>query len=95
MRGSQREYFYPITVTLVTINCSAKIKLLNPLTLGEVGTTINSMSYIRKKIVKGKEYWYLCKSVREGSRVRQIIIKYLGTKKPSLKEIEELKRRYR
>ena len=62
------------------------------MTMGEVSTTINSMSYIRKKIVKGKEYWYLCKSVREGSKVRQEIIKYIGTQKPSPQEVENLKK---
>ena len=40
--------------------------------------------YIRRKIIRGKEYWYLCKSVREGSKVRQKVIKYLGTMKPTI-----------
>jgi len=50
------------------------------------------MSYIRKKKFGGREYWYLCKSVREGSKVRQKVIKYLGTKKPSPEELEIIKK---
>jgi hypothetical protein len=34
--------------------------------------------YIRPKVIKGHTYYYLVKSVREGAKVRQRVIKYLG-----------------
>lgn len=36
------------------------------------------MSYIRTKTVKGHEYRYLVESYREGGKVKQRILKYLG-----------------
>lgn len=40
------------------------------------------MAFIRTKQIKGKIYYYLVKSVREGNKVRQVILKYLGTTPP-------------
>jgi len=40
------------------------------------------MAFIRRKQIKGKDYYYLVKSVREGLKVRQVVIKYLGTTPP-------------
>ena len=36
------------------------------------------MAYIRHKIIKGHLYYYLVEGRREGSKVRQIVLKYLG-----------------
>ncbi len=40
------------------------------------------MAFIRKKIVKGKTYFYLVEGVREGGKVRQKIVQYFGTTLP-------------
>jgi len=52
------------------------------------------MAYVREKKVKGRNYYYLVKSVREGGRVRQVNLEYLGPKKPSRRHIKELRKRY-
>lgn len=36
------------------------------------------MAFVRKKKVKGHDYFYLVRSIREGGSVRQKVIKYLG-----------------
>lgn len=38
------------------------------------------MSFIREKEINGKDYLYLVESVREGDKVKQKVIKYLGPK---------------
>lgn len=53
-----------------------------------------TMSFIRTKRVKGGTYYYLVKSVREGKRVYQINLAYLGAVEPSQKEVEKLKKKY-
>jgi len=40
--------------------------------------------YIRADRRKGKTYWWLVESHREGDRIVQKRLKYLGTKKPDL-----------
>jgi hypothetical protein len=42
-----------------------------------------SVAYIRRKIVNGKTYSYLVKSVREGKRVRQVFVRYIGNPPPA------------
>jgi hypothetical protein len=37
------------------------------------------MVYLRSKIVNGKRYFYLVESIREGKKVRQRVIRYIGT----------------
>lgn len=53
------------------------------------------MVYIRSKKIKGNLYYYLVKSIREGDRVKQITLDYLGTEKPSSSEFIRLKKRYK
>lgn len=36
------------------------------------------MAFIRSKIVKGQEYFYLVENIRKGKKVTQKVIKYLG-----------------
>lgn len=40
------------------------------------------MAFIRKKTVKGKDYYYLVESVREDGKVKQKILQYFGTTLP-------------
>ena len=41
-----------------------------------------SQGFVRKKIINGRPYYYLVKSVRVDGKVRQKVLKYLGTRKP-------------
>lgn len=41
-----------------------------------------SKGFIRKKMIAGRPYYYLVKSIRVGGKVKQKVIKYLGTRKP-------------
>jgi hypothetical protein len=52
------------------------------------------MAYIRTKKIKGGTYYYLVKSVREGKRVHQINLSYLGTEKPDGEEVKRLKKKH-
>ncbi|MBN2013991.1 MAG: hypothetical protein JW778_02315 [Candidatus Altiarchaeota archaeon] len=52
------------------------------------------MSYIRTKRIKGGIYYYLVKSVREGRRVYQVNLAYIGAVKPSKEAVRKLKKKY-
>jgi hypothetical protein len=41
------------------------------------------VAYVRRKTIKGKTYCYLVKSVREGKRVRQVFVSYIGNPPPA------------
>ena len=41
------------------------------------------MAYVRCKTINGKTYQYLVKSVREGQRVRQVFVRYIGNPPPA------------
>lgn len=41
------------------------------------------MAYVRSKTINGKTYQYLVKSVREGKRVRQVFVSYIGNPPPA------------
>jgi hypothetical protein len=58
-----------------------------------MGTTIwaeSQMAYVRAKRRGDKTYYYLVESKREGKRVRQQIIRYLGTKLPTKEQLENI-----
>jgi hypothetical protein len=50
--------------------------------------------FVRAKRKNGRIYYYLVESRREGSKVRQKVIKYLGIEMPTKDEIETLRRNY-
>jgi hypothetical protein len=50
------------------------------------------MAFVRTKRIKNKTYYYLVESRREGNKVRQRVIKYLGTEMPTKKQIEAMRR---
>ena len=63
------------------------------LTFHFVGTTIVSeakMAYVRAKHRGQRVYYYLVESKREGNKIRQRIIRYLGTKPPTEEELENI-----
>lgn len=41
--------------------------------------------FVRVKKIKNREYYYLVENKRVGDQVKQKVIKYLGTTKPSVK----------
>ncbi|MBA7526778.1 hypothetical protein ES705_18948 [subsurface metagenome] len=50
----------------------------------------SKMPYVRVKHRGQKVYYYLVESKREGNKVRQRIIRYLGTKPPTEEELEDM-----
>ena len=50
------------------------------------------MAFIRSKRKGSRTYYYLVESKREGNKVRQKVIKYLGAEMPTKEEIELLRR---
>ena len=48
------------------------------------------MPYVRAKYRGQKVYYYLVESKREGKKVRQRIIRYIGTKPPTEEELENM-----
>ena len=50
------------------------------------------MAYVRTKRRGQKLYYYLVESKREGDKVRQRIIRYLGTKPPTEEELKNILR---
>lgn len=54
------------------------------------------MAFIRQKQIKGINYYYLVKSVRDKrdkEKVKQVFLKYIGSKIPSKKKIDELRKK--
>jgi hypothetical protein len=41
------------------------------------------VAYVRRKTIKGNTYQYLVKSVRDGNRVRQVFVAYIGNPPPA------------
>lgn len=50
------------------------------------------MAFVRAKRKGSRVYYYLVESRREGKKVRQKVIKYLGTEAPTREQIEAMRR---
>lgn len=48
------------------------------------------MAYLRAKKFNGRTYYYLVEGHREGKKVKQKVLKYLGTEKPSPEELQRI-----
>ncbi len=48
------------------------------------------MPFIRVQKRGERRYYYLVKTQREGKRVRQKVLQYLGTSKPSKNDLNEI-----
>ena len=48
------------------------------------------MAFIRSKRKGNRIYYYFVESKREGSKVRQRVIKYLGTEMPTKEQVEAM-----
>lgn len=60
-----------------------------------MGTTISTevtMPYVRVKRRGNKSYYYLVETKREGKKVRQQILRYLGTEPPTREQLETILR---
>lgn len=53
------------------------------------------MAFVRAKQRGEKTYYYLVESKREGNRVRQKVIKYLGAERPTVEKIASILKRNR
>jgi hypothetical protein len=49
------------------------------------------MAYLKKQQRGDRSYYYLVKSERNGKKVRQKVLQYLGTSKPSEDELKNIK----
>ncbi|MCL0091124.1 hypothetical protein M1O13_04035 [Dehalococcoidia bacterium] len=52
----------------------------------------SKMPYVRAKHRGQRAYYYLVESKREGNKVRQRVIRYLGTKPPTKQELETIRK---
>jgi len=50
------------------------------------------MAFVRIKRQGDRIYYYLVESRREGKKVKQKVIKYLGTEAPTKEQIETMRR---
>lgn len=50
------------------------------------------MAFIRVKRRGTRQYYYLVEGKREGKKVRQKVIKYLGTEPPTKEQIDTIRR---
>ena len=50
------------------------------------------MAFVRTKRQGNRIYYYLVENRREGKKVRQKVIKYLGTEPPTKEQIETIRR---
>jgi hypothetical protein len=50
------------------------------------------VAFIRTKRQGNRIYYYLVESKRDGKKVRQKVIKYLGTEPPTKEQIETMRR---
>jgi len=56
-----------------------------------LGTTIEvEVAFVRVKRQGNRSYYYLVESRREGPKVRQKVIKYLGATPPTKEELEAM-----
>jgi len=53
------------------------------------------VAFVRTKRQGNRIYYYLVENKREGKKVRQKVIKYLGTEPPTKEQIENIIRRER
>jgi hypothetical protein len=50
--------------------------------------------YVRRKTIKGRVYYYLVKSIRNGDTIRQVYLDYIGPIMPTKKELAALKKKH-
>ena len=50
------------------------------------------MAFVRTKRQGDRIYYYLVENKREGKKVRQKVLKYLGTEAPTKEQIETMRR---
>jgi len=91
--GHQGQVVSPLIIALIRHPRHWLSLFLLVLTFPFVGTTMlveSKMPFVRVKRRGQKVYYYLVESKREGNKVRQRIIRYLGTKPPTEEELENI-----
>lgn len=53
------------------------------------------MAYVAKKKIKGRTYYYAVKGQRQGSKVKQIILQYLGSVENIIEKYEFWEQKHR
>jgi hypothetical protein len=48
------------------------------------------MAFVRAKRFNGRTYYYLVENHRVGDKIKQKVLKYLGTEKPSPEELQRI-----
>ena len=51
---------------------------------------LDKMAFVRAKRKGNSIYYYLVESKREGNKVRQRVIRYLGSEQPTRRQIEAI-----
>lgn len=49
---------------------------------------MNPMAYIRKKNIKGKTYYYIVEAVREKDKIKQKVLRYIGSIETLIKKLD-------
>lgn len=71
------------------------------MTRRHLATTIGSdhyrrqMAFVRERRRGNRTYYYLVESRREGNKVRQKVLKYLGTTLPTAEKLASLKEEFK
>jgi len=50
------------------------------------------MAFVRTKRIGNKDYYYLVENYREGKKVKQRVIRYLGINPPTKEQLEAMRR---
>jgi hypothetical protein len=69
---------------LLTNLCVVSIIYINVVSIGD------GMAYVRVQKRGKRSYFYLVRSERNGDRVRQKVIRYLGTTRPSQDQVDRI-----
>ena len=49
---------------------------------------MSHMAYIRKKKIKGKTYYYIVEVVREKDKIKQKVLRYIGSIETLIKKLD-------
>lgn len=52
------------------------------------------MPYLKRKMIRGNEYYYLAHNYRCGGKVKTKTLEYIGTQPPSPEQLARMKQKY-
>ncbi len=53
------------------------------------------VAYIRAKNIKGKTYYYIVESTREKDRIKQRVVRYIGTISTLIKKLDSVDKTFK